>query len=84
MWQILCEIPYGEFITYGDIAERIAKESGRTKMSAQAVGGAVGANPISIIIPCHRVLGKGGALTGYEWGLDVKKALLDIEGIPYK
>ena len=64
VWQILGEIPYGETLTYGDIAKRIAAERGVAKMSAQAVGGAVGGNPIPVIIPCHRVVGAGGNLTG--------------------
>src|SRR5699024_1150130 len=65
VWKILCEIPYGQTITYGEIAKRIAKQMNKEKMSAQAVGNAVGHNPISIIIPCHRVIGKNGSLTGY-------------------
>ena len=79
VWKILCEIPYGETITYGEIAGIIAKEKGIKRMSAQAVGGAVGHNPISIIIPCHRVVGKNGSLTGYAGGLEVKKYLLNLE-----
>ena len=79
VWKILCEIPYGETITYGEIAEIIVKEKGIKRMSAQAVGGAVGHNPISIIIPCHCVLGKNGSLTGYAGGLEVKKYLLNLE-----
>jgi len=79
VWKILCEIPYGETITYGEIAEIIANEKGIKRMSAQAVGGAVGHNPISIIIPCHRVVGKNGSLTGYAGGLEVKKYLLNLE-----
>lgn len=79
VWKILCEIPYGETITYGEIAEIITKEKGIKRMSAQAVGGAVGHNPISIIIPCHRVVGKNGSLTGYAGGLEVKKYLLNLE-----
>lgn len=79
VWQILCEIPYGKTITYGEIADIIAKERGIERMSAQAVGGAVGHNPISIIIPCHRVVGKNGDLTGYAGGLNVKKYLLSLE-----
>ncbi len=79
VWKILCEIPYGETITYGEIAKIIAKGKCIKKMSAQAIGGAVGHNPISIIIPCHRVVGKNGNLTGYAGGLDVKKYLLKLE-----
>ena len=81
VWKILCKIPYGEVTTYGDIAKEIAKQKGIERMSAQAVGGAVGHNPISIIIPCHRVIGKNGKLTGYAGGLDKKIKLLKIEGI---
>jgi methylated-DNA-[protein]-cysteine S-methyltransferase len=73
-------IPYGAFTTYGDIARQIAAQQSRASMSAQAVGGAVGHNPISILIPCHRVLGAGGALTGYAGGIDRKTALLRLEG----
>lgn len=81
VWNILKEIPYGEVITYGDIAKRLAEEKGIKKMSAQAVGAAVGHNPISIIVPCHRVIGNNNNLTGYAGGLDKKKRLLEIEGI---
>lgn len=80
VWQILCEIPYGKVITYGDIAKIIAKERGREKMSAQAVGGAVAHNPISIIIPCHRVIGSNGSLTGYAGGIRTKIKLFELEG----
>lgn len=79
VWKILCKIPYGKTITYGDIAKQIGKQKGINKMSAQAVGGAVGHNPIAIIIPCHRVIGKNGNLTGYAAGIDNKKKLLDLE-----
>ena len=79
VWQILQEIPYGETMTYGEIAQRIAKEKGVATYSAQAVGQAVGKNPISILIPCHRVLGKNGALTGYAGGVHRKEQLLRIE-----
>ena len=81
VWKILCKIPYGEVTTYGDIARELATQKGIERMSAQAVGGAVGHNPISIIIPCHRVIGKNGKLTGYAGGLDKKIKLLKIEGI---
>ncbi|MCL2383845.1 MAG: methylated-DNA--[protein]-cysteine S-methyltransferase [Oscillospiraceae bacterium] len=80
VWNILCEIPYGEIVTYGDIAKKIAIKRNKEGMSAQAVGGAVGHNPISIIIPCHRVVGTGGSLTGYAGGIDKKIKLLEIEG----
>lgn len=81
VWQLLCEIPYGEVRTYSDIAKIIAKEQGKTKMSAQAIGGAVGHNPISIIIPCHRVVGKSGSLTGYAGGIKTKIKLLEQENV---
>lgn len=80
VWRILCEIPYGEVITYGDIAKKMAARMGRESMSGQAVGGAVGHNPISIIIPCHRVVGAGGSLTGYAGGIHNKIKLLQLEG----
>ena len=76
VWRILSDIPYGETMTYGEIASMISPT-----MSAQAVGGAVGANPIAIVIPCHRVLGKNGKLTGYAAGLERKIELLKIENI---
>jgi methylated-DNA-[protein]-cysteine S-methyltransferase len=79
VWQLLRQIPYGQSTTYGALAQKLSKT-----MSAQAVGQAVGKNPISIMIPCHRVLGSGGALTGYAGGLDKKIALLDLEKIPYQ
>lgn len=81
VWKLLCEIPYGEVTTYGEIARRVAKIRGLAGMSAQAVGGAVGHNPISIIIPCHRVVGESGSLTGYAGGLDKKIQLLTLEGV---
>lgn len=79
IWHILCEIPYGETVTYKEIADKIAQKRGIEKMSAQAVGQAVGHNPISIIIPCHRVVGSDGSLTGYAGGLDKKIFLLKHE-----
>ena len=81
VWRILCEIPYGEVVTYGDIAKKMAISMNRKSMSSQAVGGAVGHNPISIIIPCHRVVGAGGSLTGYAGGVEVKARLLELEGV---
>ena len=81
VWKILCQIPYGSVITYGDIAKLIAEKRNRPGMSGQAVGGAVGHNPISIIIPCHRVVGSNGSLTGYAAGLDKKIQLLKLEGV---
>ena len=79
VWQILSEIPYGQTITYGEIARRIAVMKNTSHMSAQAVGGAVGHNEISIIIPCHRVVGTNGSLTGYAGGIDRKISLLKLE-----
>ena len=79
VWNILLSIPYGRTMTYGQIAKQLAKNTGIDKMSAQAVGGAVGHNPISIIVPCHRVVGTNGSLTGYAGGLDKKIALLELE-----
>ena len=79
VWKILCEIPYGSTITYKEIAIKLAKERNIKSMSAQAVGGAVSHNPISIIIPCHRVIGSNGNLTGYAGGLDKKAYLLKHE-----
>lgn len=79
VWKLLCDIPYGRVTTYGEIARRIAAERGLAHMSAQAIGGAVGHNPISIIIPCHRVIGSDGSLTGYAGGIDKKAALLKHE-----
>lgn len=79
VWSILLEIPYGDVITYGEIAKRLEKKYNRV-VSAQAVGGAVGHNPISIIIPCHRVVGSNGSLTGYAGGIDKKAKLLNLEG----
>lgn len=79
VWQILMEIPYGQTITYGEIARRIAVMKNTSHMSAQAVGGAVGHNEISIIIPCHRVVGTNGSLTGYAGGIDKKISLLKLE-----
>lgn len=80
VWEVLCEIPYGETTTYGSIAAKIARKRGMTGMSAQAVGGAVGHNPISVLVPCHRVLGAGGSLTGYAGGVERKRKLLELEG----
>lgn len=81
VWKLLLEIPYGTTTTYGAIASRIAHLKGLPHFSARAVGGAVGRNPISILIPCHRVVGADGSLTGYGGGLAMKTALLEIEGI---
>lgn len=79
VWQLLREIPYGETVTYGELAKRTAKMLGKERMSAQAIGGAVGRNPISIIIPCHRVIGADDSMTGYDGGLDKKRFLLELE-----
>ena len=81
VWEMLMEIPYGEVITYGELAREIARQQGINKMSAQAVGGAVGHNPISIIIPCHRVVGANGNLTGFAGGIQLKLQLLEHEGV---
>ncbi len=81
VWTILEGIPYGTLMTYGEIARRIEAQTGQ-RASAQAVGGAVGHNPISILIPCHRVVGTGGSLTGYAGGLEKKLWLLKLEGAP--
>lgn len=83
VWRLLREIPYGHLMTYGEIAKRLEQENGGgKKVSAQAVGGAVGHNPISILIPCHRVVGTGGSLTGYAGGIHLKVKLLELEKAP--
>ena len=79
VWELLLEIPYGQTATYGELSRRLAAKMGIAHMSAQAVGGAVGHNGISIIIPCHRVVGTGGSLTGYAGGVDKKVKLLELE-----
>ena len=79
VWELLVRIPYGRTVTYGELAAALAAQQGRGRMSAQAVGGAVGHNKISIIIPCHRVVGTGGSLTGYAGGIDRKVKLLALE-----
>ncbi len=79
VWDLLSKIPYGEVITYKELARKIARERGLSSMSSLAIGGAVGHNPISIIIPCHRVVGSDGSLTGYAGGIDRKRCLLQIE-----
>lgn len=84
VWEILRKIPYGKVTTYGDIARQIGRQKGVGKMSAQAVGGAVGHNPISIIVPCHRVVGANGNLTGFGGGIDKKIALLKLEKVDMK
>lgn len=79
VWNILCEIPYGKTITYGEISKLISEKKKIKSMSSQAVGGAVGRNNISIIVPCHRVIGRDGNLTGYAGGIDRKRELLKLE-----
>ncbi len=79
VWEELCTIPYGTTTTYKRLGERVAKRVGKVKMSAQAIGQAVGKNPISIIVPCHRVIGTNGTLVGYNGGIEKKKALLLFE-----
>ena len=79
VWEILLQIPYGQTMTYGEIARQLAERQGGVRVSAQAVGGAVGHKEISIIIPCHRVVGTGGSLTGYAGGIDKKIKLLELE-----
>lgn len=83
VWEILLSIPYGQTMTYGEIAGKIAEQKGLPRMSAQAVGNAVGHNPISIIVPCHRVVGSDGSLTGYAGGVEKKAALLSLERADY-
>ncbi len=79
VWEILQTIPYGETVTYGEIAALIARRKGLARMSAQAVGGAVGHNPVSVIVPCHRVVGADGGMTGYAGGIDRKIKLIALE-----
>lgn len=81
VWKLLMDIPYGKTITYGELAKKVAELRGLSKMSAQAIGGAVGHNPISIIIPCHRVVGTSGSLTGYAGGIHLKVKLLEHENV---
>ena len=84
VWDRLLTIPYGGSVTYGELAREAAQHLGKRAMSAQAIGGAVGRNPIPILIPCHRVLGSGSRLTGYSGGLDIKIWLLTHEGCPFR
>ena len=81
VWKLLLEIPYGKTVTYGELAKKLAVQMGIPRMSAQAVGGAVGHNEISIIIPCHRVVGTNGSLTGYAGGIEKKIRLLELEKV---
>lgn len=84
VWNILCSIPYGQTTTYGEIAKQLAAQRGIPHMSAQAVGGAIGHNHISILVPCHRVIGTNGCLTGYAGGIDKKVKLLTLEKVDMK
>lgn len=83
VWKMLLEIPYGYTVTYGQVAAMVCKDAGLDSMSARAVGGAVGHNPVSVIVPCHRVIGSGGRLCGYAGGIDKKKKLLKLEEGPH-
>lgn len=80
VWRLLAEIPYGETTTYSVLAAAVAKRRGLARMSAQAVGGAIGRNPVAIVVPCHRVIGAEGGLVGYAGGLERKRTLLELEG----
>ena len=80
VWELLLQIPYGKTTTYGEIAAKIAAQRGIDRMSAQAVGGAVGHNPVPVIVPCHRVVGADNSLTGFGGGMDIKCRLLELEG----
>lgn len=81
VWELLLQIPYGQTVTYGELARMLSEKQGLARMSAQAVGGAVGHNSISLIIPCHRVVGSNGSLTGYAGGIDKKIKLLELEHV---
>ena len=84
VWRLLLDIPFGKTTTYGALAKEIARRRGIRRMSAQAIGGAVGRNPVALIVPCHRVIGADGSLTGYAGGLDKKARLLSLEGITFQ
>ena len=84
VWRLLLDIPFGKTTTYGALAKEIAQRRGVQRMSAQAIGGAVGRNPVALIVPCHRVIGADGSLTGYAGGLDKKARLLSLEGITFQ
>ncbi len=84
VWELLAAIPYGAAVTYGDLAGKLSASPDGRRTSARAAGGAVGRNPVSIIVPCHRVLGAGGALTGYAGGVWRKAELLKLEGIEFR
>ena len=79
IWKLLQQIPYGATVTYGQLAERAARKLKKDHMAPRAVGSAVGRNPVAILVPCHRVIGKNGSLTGYAYGIDKKAALLELE-----
>lgn len=79
IWNMLLAIPYGHTVTYGELAREYARENSLSSMSSQAVGGAVGHNPVSIVVPCHRVVGSDGSLTGYAGGIEIKRRLLELE-----
>ncbi len=81
VWDILLTVPYGKTVTYGQIAAEVARAEGKVRSSARAVGGAVGKNPVAVIVPCHRVIGADGSLTGYASGLAKKLSLLKIESV---
>lgn len=81
IWEMLRDIPYGQTVSYGELAAKAADALGKSRMSAQAVGNAVGHNPVCIIIPCHRVIGSDGSLIGYAYGIEMKKKLLKLENI---
>ena len=81
LWALLLTIPYGKTVTYSALAAQLAHDYGRSRPAPQAVGGAVGRNPVSLIVPCHRVVGASGSLTGYAGGLQRKQALLELEGV---
>lgn len=83
VWNLLRKIPYGKTVTYGELAKMVARQRGLSHMSAQAVGGAVAHNEISIIVPCHRVVGADGSLTGYAGGVHRKERLLTLEGVDF-
>ena len=84
VWRLLLDIPFGKTTTYGALAKEIARRRGVRRMSAQAIGGAVGHNPVALIVPCHRVIGADGSLTGSAGGLDKKAGLLSLEGITFQ
>ena len=81
VWGELAKVPYGTTVTYGELGSRVARALGRDSWSARAIGGAVGHNPVSILLPCHRVIGADGSLVGYAGGVETKLALLSLEGV---